>query len=136
MKKIFVAFALLYLSFSPFTHCHAADWYWLTSNDKVSYYVDRECGRWERMDLYTLIKRIESNGNYDIVNLVVQYKSGKEIYLKENSVFSYTADGRCIYTGPGLERYRVKPNTTGQTVAYKLFDLYKGHFKNDNHIPE
>ncbi|BAL85220.1 hypothetical protein SELR_pSRC500460 (plasmid) [Selenomonas ruminantium subsp. lactilytica TAM6421] len=136
MKKVFVVVTLLFSLFLPLSHCSAADWYWILSDDKKTVYVDRSSGIWDGMDLHVGLKVVKANGEYSLINLIARYESGNEIYLQNSTVFVYDKNGRYILHFSDDNWIEVKPNTAGQVLAFKLFELYQGHFKRDNKIPE
>lgn len=137
MKKVLVVITMFFSFFLSSSSCSAApDWYWLTSTDSRSYYVDRSCGIWDKMELHVSLKTVGTDGKYRLINLVAKYKNGPEIYLKNETVFAYDANGRYLFHYVDKEWQKVKSNTVGATIAIKLFELYEGHFERDNHIPE
>ncbi|BAL85219.1 hypothetical protein SELR_pSRC500450 (plasmid) [Selenomonas ruminantium subsp. lactilytica TAM6421] len=135
MKKVFVVVTLLFSLFLPLSHCSAADWCPLFSNEYSKFYVDRNTGKWDKKELRVKLKNVKADGDYELINLAVWYGSVDSIFLKNEAVAVYDKNGRYVKTTSDKDWQLVKPNTVGQFIALTLFHIYQEGFKKANNIP-
>lgn len=128
MKKIVLMIMAMCMLMSP--TCLASNWYWVSSSDKSTTYVDTASGRWQGKILRVTTKDVKTDGSYNIEDIGMTLKNRRFIWHIYD-FWAYDSDGTFLaeQSGSPDATITMPPDSRGEHNSYIIMSLFIGQLK-------